>query len=94
MTGSETADPVARRVTMRDVAQLAGVDVAVVSKMLSGDASLSVRAETRERVLRAVAQLEYRPNYAARSLRRWKRRSKPGAAFTAARRSNGQYCCG
>jgi len=71
MTGSETADPVARRrVTMRDVAQLAGVDVAVVSKMLSGDASLSVRAETRERVLRAVAQLEYRPNYAARSLRR------------------------
>ena len=70
MTGSETANPVGRRVTMRDVAQLAGVDVAVVSKMLSGDASLSVRAETRERVLRAVAQLEYRPNYAARSLRR------------------------
>jgi LacI family transcriptional regulator len=40
--------------------------------MLSGDASLSVREETRERVLRAVAQLDYRPNYAARSLRRSK----------------------
>ncbi|WP_284253559.1 LacI family DNA-binding transcriptional regulator [Pseudolysinimonas kribbensis] len=52
------------------MAQLAGVDVAVVSKMLSGDASLSVRESTRERVLRAVAQLDYRPNYAARSLRR------------------------
>ncbi len=70
MASSESAEPVARRVTMRDVAQLAGVDVAVVSKMLSGDASLSVRAETRERVQRAVAQLDYRPNYAARSLRR------------------------
>jgi len=65
-----TPEPTARRVTMRDVAQLAGVDVAVVSKMLSGDTSLSVRESTRERVLRAVAQLDYRPNYAARSLRR------------------------
>jgi len=59
-----------RRVTMRDVAKLAGVDVAVVSKVLSGDATLSVRAETRARVLDAVAKLNYRPNYAARSLRR------------------------
>lgn len=66
MSGSEPT----RRVTMRDVARLAGVDVAVVSKMLSGDTSLSVRAETRDRVLDAVSKLDYRPNYAARSLRR------------------------
>lgn len=68
-----TVDPAARtarRVTMRDVAKLAGVDVAVVSKMLNGDASLSVRPETRTRVLEAVAKLNYRPNQAARSLRR------------------------
>jgi len=54
---------------MRDVATLAGVDAAVVSKVLSGDPRLSVREETRERVLRAVAKLDYKPNSAARSLR-------------------------
>lgn len=70
MAKKDSGDSAPRRATMRDVAQLAGVDVAVVSKMLSGDSTLSVRPETRERVLRAVAQLEYRPNYAARSLRR------------------------
>lgn len=70
MKSGDLANRTARRVTMRDVAKLAGVDVAVVSKMLSGDASLSVRPETRTRVLEAVAKLNYRPNYAARSLRR------------------------
>jgi LacI family transcriptional regulator len=70
MNSNGRTDPTVRRVTMRDVAKLAGVDVAVVSKMLSGDSSLSVREETKARVLDAVSKLDYRPNYAARSLRR------------------------
>lgn len=70
MNSSGGTDRATRRVTMRDVAKLAGVDVAVVSKVLSGDASLSARAETRARVLDSATKLNYRPNYAARSLRR------------------------
>jgi LacI family transcriptional regulator len=54
---------------MRDVAKLAQVDVAVVSRVLRHDPTLSVRQETRERVHAAVAKLGYRPNPAARSLR-------------------------
>lgn len=70
MNNAKDVAPATRRVTMRDVAKLAGVDVAVVSKMLSGDPSLLVRPETRVRVLDAVSKLNYRPNNAARSLRR------------------------
>lgn len=58
------------RPTISDVAGRAGVDRAVVSKVLSEDPSLRVRAETRERVRRAASDLGYRPNFHARSLAR------------------------
>lgn len=58
------------RPTISDVAALAGVDRAVVSKVLSDDPSLRVRDETRERVRRAASDLGYRPNFHARSLAR------------------------
>lgn len=58
------------RPTILDVARLAGVDRAVVSKVLSDDPRLRVRAETRERVRRAAGELGYRPNFHARSLAR------------------------
>lgn len=64
------SEPRSPRPTIRDVAARAGVDRAVVSKVLSGDPSLRVRAETRERVLRAASDLGYRPNFHARSLAR------------------------
>jgi LacI family transcriptional regulator len=57
------------RPTIRDVAKLAGVDRAVVSRIVNDDPKLSVRSETRERVLAAISTLDYRPNNAARSLR-------------------------
>ncbi|WP_101789464.1 LacI family DNA-binding transcriptional regulator [Nonomuraea indica] len=57
------------RVTLADVAALARVDRAVVSRVVNKDATLNIRPETRERVLAAVEQLGYRPNVAARSLR-------------------------
>jgi len=58
------------RATISDVARTAGVDRAVVSKVLSGDPSLRVRDETRERVRAAAAALQYRPNFHARGLAR------------------------
>ncbi|WZH35569.1 MAG: LacI family DNA-binding transcriptional regulator [Microbacterium enclense] len=54
-------------VTMADVGALAGVTARTVSNVLSGNTH--VRPETRDRVLRAVDELGYRINTAARSLK-------------------------
>jgi DNA-binding LacI/PurR family transcriptional regulator len=52
--------------TIAQVAQLAGVGVATVSRVLN--CSPAVRDETRRRVLDAIADLGYAPNAAARAL--------------------------
>ena len=57
------------RVTGADVARLAGVDPAVVSKILKEDPRLRVSDETRKRVTDAIKELGYHPNYAAQRLR-------------------------
>ncbi|GAB2715321.1 LacI family DNA-binding transcriptional regulator [Nocardia thraciensis] len=54
-------------VTIREVAALAGVSAATVSRVLNGDPR--VAEDLRERVDAAVAKLGYRPNSQARSLR-------------------------
>ncbi|WP_104821392.1 LacI family DNA-binding transcriptional regulator [Kitasatospora sp. MMS16-BH015] len=51
---------------MADVAKLAGVSHQTVSRVLNG--APHVRVETRERVLAAIRELDYRPNSAARAL--------------------------
>lgn len=56
-----------KRVTIKDVARLAGVSASTVSRVLSGSAAIS--DETCERVRDAVEKLGYEPNIAARSLR-------------------------
>jgi LacI family transcriptional regulator len=61
--------PPPARARMRDVAQAANVDQSIVSRVQRNDPHVKVRPETRERVLRAAAELNYRPNAAARSLR-------------------------
>ena len=53
-------------VTIRDVARLAGVSVATVSRVLN--ASAVVQPDTRQRVLHAAEELRFHPNNAARSL--------------------------
>lgn len=58
--------PDTRPPTIRDVADQAGVSKSLVSLVLRG--SDQVRPEKREAVLRAVRELGYRPNAAARSL--------------------------
>ncbi|MCP2032614.1 LacI family transcriptional regulator [Okibacterium sp. HSC-33S16] len=54
-----TTDALGRRTTLEDVAKTVGVSKATVSKALNGRDDIS--PETRERVLAAVAALEYRP---------------------------------
>jgi len=55
-----------RSAVMADVAHLAGVSHQTVSRVLHD--SPNVRGETRERVLAAIRQLDYRPNSMARAL--------------------------
>jgi DNA-binding LacI/PurR family transcriptional regulator len=55
------------RPTSRDVARTAGVSQATVSYALAG--SPKIPAATRDRVLAAAAEIGYRPNLAARSMR-------------------------
>ena len=53
--------------SIKDVAKAAGVSTATVSRVIANNAP--IKAETRERVLEAISQLNYRPNLIARSLR-------------------------
>ncbi len=53
--------------TIRDISRQAGVSIATVSKVLSGDYS-RVSDATRKRVLEAAQALRYRPNLLARAL--------------------------
>lgn len=52
--------------TIKDVASLAGVGIGTVSRVISGNGSVSTG--TAERVREAIAQLNFRPSHAARSL--------------------------
>jgi LacI family transcriptional regulator len=56
-----------RHATIKDVAKRAGVSLKTVSRVINQEAS--VRADTRQKVERAVEALGYRPNLSARSLR-------------------------
>jgi len=53
--------------SIKDVAKIAEVSTATVSRVLANNSR--VKDETRQRVLDAVEQLKYRPNLIARSLR-------------------------
>jgi LacI family transcriptional regulator len=66
----DTPDPArspARRSSAKDVAQLAGVSTATVSRVINSPGQ--VDAETQRRVREAVAKLRYVPHGAARALR-------------------------
>ena len=54
--------------SVADVARLAGVSTQTVSRVSAG--ARNVRADTREKVLRAMERLGYSPNRAAQALRR------------------------
>ena len=54
------------RATIDDVAKLAGVSIKTVSRVVNREPN--VRESTREKVERAIAALNYRPNLSARNL--------------------------
>lgn len=60
--------PTGLRATMRDVAALAGVSVKTVSRVVNDERGVS--ASTIDRVQQAAHQLNFQPNFGARSLRR------------------------
>lgn len=57
-----------RAVTMKDVAERAGVSRSAVSFVLNNRRSVALSDDTRDRVLDAAAELGYRPNAGARAL--------------------------
>lgn len=58
-----------RRLTLRDVAQRTGVSPTTASFVLAGREDMRISDAARLRVRRAAADLRYRPNLTARSLR-------------------------
>ncbi|MCC7448480.1 MAG: LacI family DNA-binding transcriptional regulator [Anaerolineae bacterium] len=55
-----------KHATIRDVAQRSGVSSQTVSRVINGN--IHVSAKTRNRVLKAIEELNFRPNRAAQSL--------------------------
>ena len=60
------ADRDSRGATIREVAERAGVSIKTVSRVVNNEPN--VRPQTREKVLAAVAELDYEPHPAARGL--------------------------
>ncbi|GAA3338566.1 LacI family DNA-binding transcriptional regulator [Amorphoplanes nipponensis] len=85
MTAGRTRRP-GRGVSMADVARLAGVSSQTVSRVSTGHPS--VVESTRRQVLAAMQQLGYRPNSAARALKRGEFRTLGVILFTLATTGN------
>jgi LacI family transcriptional regulator len=68
------AETRSKRPTMREVGALAGVSIKTVSRVVNGETT--VAPELAARVHAAIAQLGYRPDHAASSLRRSDGRSR------------------
>jgi DNA-binding LacI/PurR family transcriptional regulator len=58
-----------RRPRLADVAAAVGLHVSTISRVLNGDTSLSIRPETRDRILATARRQGYRPNAMARGLK-------------------------
>src|SRR5260370_12408338 len=63
----ESAAGKERMTTIRDVASKAEVSIATVSRVVNGNRP--VLSDVRNRVLKAIQELDYRPNFLARGLR-------------------------
>lgn len=65
---NEPSGPRPRAITIRDVAEAAGVSTATVSLVVNDKEGARIGDKTRERVQKAVAELGYRPNALAKDL--------------------------
>lgn len=68
MSGKRVKDEMNRQPTLKDVARACGVTSMTVSNVLNGR-DKEVGSETRKRILKAIDELGYRPNFAAKRLR-------------------------
>jgi LacI family transcriptional regulator len=64
-----THRPRSSRVTLAEVAKVAGVSVGAVSQVLNDNPTSRISDEVRARIVTAAADLGYRPNLVARTLR-------------------------
>ena len=55
------------RITVKDIAQMAGVSVATVSRVINQNGRFS--AETERRVRKIIEEYDYQPNQLAKGLR-------------------------
>ncbi|GAA0572977.1 LacI family DNA-binding transcriptional regulator [Paractinoplanes ferrugineus] len=60
--------PAGQRATISDVAAAAGVSKATVSKFLGGNKNYYIASETRERIAKAIEDLQFAPNAIAQGL--------------------------
>lgn len=60
----------AARPKLKDIADLCGVSVGTVSRVLNGDEAFSVRDAVREKIVETASHIGYAPDLAARSLHR------------------------
>lgn len=60
-------DTMEKKVSIKDVAKLAGVSVSTVSRVLNNGSYVSL--EKRQRIMSAVEELNFRPNYFAKTLK-------------------------
>jgi LacI family transcriptional regulator len=67
-SGSGRVDRSKRYASLKEVAARAGVSFQTASKVLNGDGTVRVSAQTAERILAAARELGYSPNTVARSL--------------------------
>jgi DNA-binding LacI/PurR family transcriptional regulator len=54
--------------TLKDIAQYVGVSISTVSRVINGDRTRHIHAETKQKVWKAVQELGYKPNESARKL--------------------------
>ncbi len=55
-----------KKVTISDVAEIAGVSITTVSRTINGN--YPVKAETKEKILRVIEELDFKPNEVAKSM--------------------------
>ena len=58
-----------KKALLRDVAEKAGVSIAMVSYVLNGQKTDRINKDTAQRIRNAVEELNYRPNFLAQSLK-------------------------
>ena len=57
-----------KKITIKDIADLAGVSKSTVSRVINGKAENNMKKETQEQIEKIIEELNYRPNKVAQSL--------------------------